>query len=286
MKFSRPDSDVLVPQFGSTPAPSPEAALARTTHLCIGAHQDDIEVMAHAGIVECHGRMDKHFTGVVVTNGAGSPRIGRYAAISDDQMKAVRREEQRRAAVQGKYNLQIQLAHPSADVKSPGHQDVLADLTIILGGCQPDIVYLHQPADKHDTHIAVLLRCLEAMRGLPPARRPRRVVGVEVWRDLDWLADADKVALDASARPELAVELLRVFDSQISGGKRYDLAVPGRRAANATFHTSHATDAMKAITWAMDLTPLVADEKLSMRDFTLAHIDRFRADVAARLEKF
>ena len=286
MKFSRPDSDVLVPQSGSTPALSPEAALARTTHLCIGAHQDDIEVMAHAGIVECYGRTDKHFTGVVVTNGAGSPRIGRYAAISDEQMKAVRREEQRRAAVQGKYNLQIQLAHPSTDAKTRRHEDVLADLAIIFGGCQPDIVYLHQPADKHDTHIAVLLRCLEAMRGLPPARRPRRVVGVEVWRDLDWLADADKVALDASARPDLAVELLRVFDSQISGGKRYDLAVPGRRAANATFHTSHATDAMKAITWAMDLTPLVADEKLSVRDFTLAHIDRLRADVAARLERF
>jgi LmbE family N-acetylglucosaminyl deacetylase len=286
VKFSRPDSDVLVPQFGSTPAPSPEAALARTTHLCIGAHQDDIEVMAHAGIAECHGRTDKHFTGVVVTNGAGSPRIGRYAAISDDQMKAVRREEQRRAAFQGKYNLQIQLAHPSADVKSPGHPDVLADLETIFAGCQPDLVYLHQPADKHDTHIAVLLRCLEALRALPPAKRPRRVVGVEVWRDLDWLADADKVALDASARPDLAVDLLRVFDSQISGGKRYDRAVPGRRAANATFHTSHATDAMSAITWAMDLTPLVADEKLSVREFTLAHIDRLRADVAARIEKF
>ena len=286
MKLSRPDSDVLVPNFNSAPALSPEAALARTTHLCVVAHQDDIEVMAHAGIAECYGRADRHFTGVVVTNGAGSPRTGRYASISDVQMKAVRREEQRRAAVQGKYNLQIQLAHPSADVKTPGHPDVLADLGAIFGGCTPDLVYLHQPADKHDTHIAVLLRGLEALRALPPARRPRRVVGVEVWRDLDWLADADKVALDASARPDLAVELLRVFDSQISGGKRYDLAVPGRRAANATFHTSHATDAMNAITWAMDLTPLVNDETLSVVDFTVAHIERLRADVAARLKKF
>ena len=33
------------------------------------------------------------------------------------------------------------------------------------------------------------------------------------------------------------------------------------------------------------LTPLVADEKLSVSDFALATIDRLRADVAARLAK-
>jgi hypothetical protein len=33
----------------------------------------------------------------------------------------------------------------------------------------------------------------------------------------------------------------------------------------------------------MDLTPLVQDEKLDIAAFTLAHIDRLRADVAARL---
>jgi hypothetical protein len=57
------------------------------------------------------------------------------------------------------------------------------------------------------------------------------VLGCEVWRDLDWLLDSDKVALDSSAKPELAAALLKVFDSQISGGKRYDLATLGRRAA-------------------------------------------------------
>lgn len=280
MKFSRAESDIFVPDGTAA-----DAALARTTHLCVAAHQDDIEIMAHEGIAACYDRTDRHFTGVVVTNGAGSPRSGKYATMSDADMQIVRREEQRQAATLGRYNLQLQLAHPSGDVKRPGVPGVLADLTAIFGGCRPEIVYLHQPADKHDTHVGVLLRCLEAIRRLAPAQRPKRVVGCEVWRDLDWLLDGDKVAVDASARPELAAELLKVFDSQISGGKRYDLAAIGRRLANATFHTSHATDRVSAITWAMDLTPLVQDDSRSLLDFVANHVERFRSDITARLRQ-
>jgi LmbE family N-acetylglucosaminyl deacetylase len=281
MKFSRSSADVFAPGGAD-----PERSLARTTHLCVGAHQDDIEIMAHAGIAECFEAPDKFFTGVVATDGAGSPRTGKYAAFTDAQMQTVRRDEQRRAAEIGKYNLQIQLAHPSAEVKVPGHPGVLADLRLIFGAARSEVVYLHNPADKHDTHVALLLRCLEALRSLPREQRPWRVLGCEVWRDLDWLVDTDKVALDAGRHAELAAPLLEVFDSQIGGGKRYDLAALGRRAANATFLTSHQTDSLTAITWAMDLTPLLADKAPPIGEFTLAHIDRLRADVAARLKKF
>ncbi len=280
MKFSHPDADLFIPEPAAV---TPAQALARTTHLCVIAHQDDIEINAYPGVAECRGRPDKFFTGVVVTNGAGSPRTGAYAAFTDEQMRAVRREEQRAAARLGGYNLQLQLAHPSAAVKRPGAAGVHADLTAIFAACRPEVVYLHQPADKHDTHVAVLLRCLEALRSLPPAQRPRRVLGVEAWRGLDWLGDDEKVPLDCSAQPQLAGDLIRVFDSQISGGKRYDVAALGRRQANATFHASHATDQFTAIAWAMDLTPLVADERLAVADFALGAVDRLRADVAARL---
>jgi len=283
LSFSRPDAEVFIPWgAGLTPA----EALARTTHLCVAAHQDDIEIMAHQGIVECYGSSEKFFTGVVVTNGAGSPRAGPYANFTDEQMQEVRRSEQRRAATMGKYNLLVQLGHPSGDVKTPSARGVFTDLLTVFGGCSAQCVYLHQPADKHDTHVAVLLRCIEALRGLPADKRPQRIVGCEVWRDLDWLVDADKVALDASGLPELAPELLKVFDSQVAGGKRYDLAALGRRCANATFHTSHATDKVSAITWAMDLTPLVANEKLSVSDFTLEHVERLRRDIARRIRSF
>ncbi len=282
MRFSRPDADVFTPD-GSAPA----ATLARVTHLCVAAHQDDIEIMAHAGICDCLDHPEtRAFGGVVVTDGAGSPRTGPYSVFNDERMRAVRRDEQRAAARLGGYAIQLQLAHPSAYVKTPGHPGVAADLAAVFAGCTPEVVYLHQPADKHDTHVAVFLRCLEALRALPPERRPGRVLGAEVWRDLDWLVDADKVALDSGRRPELATGLLRAFDSQISGGKRYDLAAMGRRLAHATFHTSHATDTFNGITWSMDLTPLVTEPTRDIADFTLAHIDRLRADVAARLKRF
>ncbi|MBL9201361.1 MAG: PIG-L family deacetylase [Opitutaceae bacterium] len=286
MKLSRPEADIFLPH--ASPGLTPAAALARTTHLCVIAHQDDIEINAYPAVAECFGRAGKFFTGVVMTNGSGSARTGRYAQTTDAEMQIIRREEQRRAAEIGSYNLQLQLAHPSGDVKKPGHPGVAADLAAIFGGCGPalETVYLHQPADKHDTHVACFLRCLEAIRALPRERRPRRVLGVEGWRDLDWLADADKIPMDASPNPDLARELVAVFDSQIAGGKRYDLAALGRRVANATFFASHATDAATAVSFAMDLTPLVQNDTLSVREFTLAHIEKLRADVAGRLERF
>jgi LmbE family N-acetylglucosaminyl deacetylase len=268
------------------PAATPRAALARTTHLCVIAHQDDIEINAYPAVTECLGRADRFFTGVVMTNGAGSARTGKFAHVTDAQMQVIRRDEQRAAAVLGNYNLQLQLAHPSSDVKQAGHAGVTADLAAIFGGCRPEVVYLHQPADKHDTHVACFLRCIEALRALPRDRRPARVLGVEGWRDLDWLADNEKVAMDASANPELAAKLVGVFESQIAGGKRYDLAAMGRRLANATFFNSHATDQTNAISLAMDLTPLVRDDTLSVREFALGHVDRLRADVAGRIAKF
>jgi len=282
MTFSQPDADTFVPD-GSAPA----VALARVTHLCIAAHPDDIEIMAHSAISDCLDQPGRSFGGVVVTDGAGSPRIGPYANFTDAQMRTTRRDEQRRAATLGHYAIQIQLAHPSASLKSSATSATARDdLTALLSACQPTVVYLHNPADKHDTHIAVLLRCLEVLRSLPAEKRPQRVLGCEVWRDLDWLVEADKVALDSGRHPELAADLLKAFDSQIAGGKRYDLAALGRRLAHATFHTAHATDKFAGITWAMDLTPLIADPALSLSAHTLAHVDRLRDDIAARLKKF
>ncbi len=282
MKFSHPSADVYVPGGQEAPA----AALARVTHLCVAAHQDDIEIMAHAGICDCLDQPGQAFGGVVVTNGAGSPRTGPFAHLTDAQMQEVRREEQREAARLGKYAIQLQLAHPSAEVKKPVSPAVVADLEAVFSGCRPAVVYLHNPADKHDTHIGVLLRCLEALRRLPTDRRPARVLGCEVWRDLDWLPDNEKVALDAGRHPELAAKLLEVFASQVVGGKRYDLAALGRRAANATFHTSHSTDRMAGITWAMDLTPLLRDDSMPLERYVGDVVARFQADVVRRVRTF
>jgi hypothetical protein len=74
-----------------------------------------------------------------------------------------------------------------------------------------------------------------------------------------------------------------VFDSQVSGGKRYDLATAGRRLAHATYHAAHGVDQESALNFAMDLTPLIEDPSLAVADYVLSLVDRFRADVARRV---
>jgi hypothetical protein len=159
------------------------------------------------------------------------------------------------------------------------------DLTSLLKAAQPEVVYLHNPADKHDTHVATLLKSLEAIRSLPATVRPHTVYGCEVWRDLDWLDDSDKQVLHLDKHPDLTTRLLSVFDSQISGGKRYDLATAGRRLANATYHSSHETDSCKAMTYAFDLMPVLNNNTLSVQAYTQAAVNKFHLDVQSRLER-
>jgi len=278
MRFHNSTADFFVPDNLA-----PAEALARTTHLSIAAHQDDIEIMAYHGIAECFGLKDKWFTGVVVTNGAGSPRSGIYGDYTDAQMQKVRLIEQRKAACVGEYACQIQLDFSSAEVKDRDNPAVVEDLAQILRAARPEVVYLHNLADKHDTHIGVSLRAIAALRAVRAETKPAKVYGCEVWRDLDWLQDDDKQLLPASARPNIAASLVGVFDSQVSGGKRYDLATAGRRLAHATYYASHGTDQETALNFAMDLTPLVEDPSLPVAGYVLGFVDRFRADVARRL---
>lgn len=278
MQFHNAAADLYIPD-----GTAQEAALARTTHLCISAHQDDIEIMAYHGIAECFGRKDRWFSGVVVTNGAGSPRSGIYGDYTDEEMQKVRLIEQRKAAFVGDYAAQFQLGFSSSQVKNSQDSAVTDDLAAILRATRPEVVYLHNFADKHDTHIAVAKRSIAALRAVRSETRPRKVYGCEVWRDLDWLGDAEKVALPVSARSNIAAALVGVFDSQVTGGKRYDLATAGRRLAHATYFASHGTDVETALTFAMDLTPLVDDPSLSIADYVLSAVDRFREDVKKRL---
>lgn len=281
MKLSLETAEVFIPNGAPV-----EEALASTTHLALAAHQDDIEIMAIDGILKCYHNARQRFTGVVTTNGSGSPRDDLYASYSDEEMQVVRRHEQRAAAVVGDYAAQILLDHPSAAVKDPGNAAVVADLEQVLLATRPQVVYTHNLADKHDTHVAVALKTLKALRRLPAELSPAAVYGCEVWRGLDWLLDAEKVAFDCSARESLQMALLGVFDSQICGGKRYDLATMGRRRANATYYASHATDATTGMVFAMDLTPLVTDPTLDITSYVQGFMTRFAEDVRQRLSRY
>jgi LmbE family N-acetylglucosaminyl deacetylase len=278
MQLKNPDADVYV-QDGSTVA----EALAKTTHLAVGAHQDDIELMALHGILQCFHQNDRWFSGVTVTDGAGSARSGAYEKYTDEQMRKVRVSEQRKAALVGDYACQIQLGFPSAVVKDASRDDVAVYLQAIFEGATPEVVYLHNPADKHDTHVACCLRAIAALRKLPADKRPAKVYGCEVWRGLDWLFDEDKQLLRLYDRANIAEALCGVYDSQITGGKRYDLAIEGRYLANATFHESHEVDKYQRLSFAMDLTPLVQDPSLNVGDFTLGLLRNMKDDITDRI---
>lgn len=280
MKFHLDTAEVFVPDGLSI-----DKALARTTHMGISAHQDDIEIMAAAPILECFQQEDKWFTGIVMTDGRGSPRIGLYENYTDDDMRALRFKEQRKAAIVGEYAAQVMLDYPSKVVKDGKNNQPVEDLIALLKAARPQYIYTHNLADKHDTHVGTTMRVIAAIQSLPEAERPQKLFGCEVWRDLDWMINDDKVPLDVSTHENMQAALLGIFDSQIVGGKRYDLASIGRRRANATYFESHGVDATTGMSYAMDLTPLILLPHQEIIPFVQEHIQRFAKDVIDRLER-
>ncbi len=251
-----------------------DEAFSRTTHLGIGAHPDDLEIMAYDGILHA-----AWFFGIVVTDGAGSPRDNYYKNFSPEEMKEVRRQEQKKAALVGEYSGVAFLNYASSEVKDSNAFSVIQDLKDLLAAIKPRLIYTHNLADRHETHVAVALRTIQALRELPVELRPEKVYGCEGWRDLDWLTATDRISFDVSARQNLALALVNVYDSQIAGGKNYQLAAIGRRWAQATYFATHEVDVARSMILAMDLTPLVRNDQMDICQYVQGFIDRFAAEV-------
>ncbi len=235
---------------------------------------------------QCFGRSDQWFTGVVVTNGAGSPRTGIYGHYTDEEMQRVRLREQRKAAYVGEYACVIQLGYSSSAVKDPNNAGVREDLLAIFRLAKPEVVYLHNPGRQ--------ARYARGQRPCGPSRRcaswarsfvPRRSTAAKCGATWTGCRTRTSRCCRSPRRPTWRPRWWALFDSQVSGGKRYDLATAGRRLANATYYASHATDVETALTYAMDLTPLIEDPGLSVAAYTLGFIDKLKADVEARLKK-
>jgi LmbE family N-acetylglucosaminyl deacetylase len=278
MKLNNEKGSVFVPDGSNI-----QSAIKRTTHLCVAAHQDDVEIMSYGTIAECFTDENKWFSAVVVADGGGSPRDGEFASMTDEEMQKVRAKEQNDAAVIGKYSVMFQLGYPSKIVKHDGDGVCASELSEIIKVCAPQFVLTHNPADKHDTHVGVMMRVLEAIRLLPKESRPKKIYALEVWRGLDWLGDDAKVIFDTAFEPEIAKRLLSVFVSQCAGGKRYDLAAQGRRLANATFFASHEVDSTSSCSYGMDITELIDNPDVA--GFIGRHLDDFRNDIMARIKR-
>ena len=198
-------------------------------------------------------------------------------------MRLVRWKEQRKAGVIGEYAAQVMLDYPSRLLKDGSRTEPIEDLQTLIRETSPQIIFTHNLADKHDTHVATALRVIQALRGLAPEERPERLIGCEVWRALDWMVDTDKVQMEVSERENLQAALLGVFDSQIAGGKRYDLASMGRRRANATYFESHGVDQTTGLSYGMDMSPLMDESGGEPAVFVQGFIERFSQEVGERL---
>lgn len=279
LSLQAPAPDLFVP--GALPLGE---ALARVTHLSVGAHHDDLEFMSLSAIEHCRKKPGAWFGGVVCTDGRGSTRAGAMADVSEEALAQARIQEQREAARLGAYSAILQLGYPSAVVKSRDtRKPLVSDLSEILRLAQPEQLLIHNFADKHPTHVAVAAASLQAVRSLPKELRPRLLLGCEVWRELSWLPDRKKVFLDAGSDTAFVETLYAVFRSQIDGGKHYDRAVLGRKFTNATMADPHAADTMEMAEIAMDLTPLLQDDTLDPAEFTLALVDEFQNEVKTAL---
>ena len=261
--FSQKGANVYVPN-GQNPA------WDQITHMAIGAHPDDVEFMSGHGIVECSPQM------ATTMRGFGAVTVA--AGAENQAMRDTRRREQEEAAKLGSYKAVVTLDHSSRELKLGSRAPLVEYLKKILSQVKLHVLYTHNPMDKHDTHVAVCLSVIEAVRALPEERRPKLIYGCEVWRGLDWLVDNEKVLLDVSGGELLLKKLMAVYKSQLVE-KAYDEAVMGRKRANATFLDARAKDSMKYCEYALDMTPLARDSSLSVASWVQSHLKDFEDDV-------
>lgn len=264
-----------------------EAALARTTHLGVGAHPDDIEFMGWHPILECLEDRASWLTGVIVSDGRSSPRSGLYADLADDDMVGLRVKEQHHAAVIGRYSAMVHLLYPETGEvmgAKASLQPVVDDLKQVIQATRPRVIFTHNLTDKHPHHTVVAVSLIRALRELGAEFFPEQFYGGEVWRGLDWLPLQHKLTFDVSQHQNLTASLMGVYDSQITGGKRYDLATAGRKRANATYHDPLSTDTASVLEYAMDLLPMLKEPELDPAGYAARLIETFRAEVDERLK--
>lgn len=222
--------------------------------LAVSAHKDDMEMFAFDGILRS-ARGEGGFAGVVLTDGGQCPRAAQFAGVSDEDMAQLRTAEQKRAAEVGGYSALYLFEETSAAVKARAESLVRGVEEILLGLPRLEVLYTHNPFDRHPTHVGAFCVAMEAVRRLPDDRKPRHIYGCEVWRDLDWLPDAVKVEFDVSGEEVFASRLMSCFVSQ-NAVKRYDVAALARRKAHATFGRSHEGDTSTGLIYAVDMTSL------------------------------
>lgn len=249
--------------------------------LIIGAHPDDAEFMAYQIISQAYKNEKIAIHVVILTDGANSPRTGIYSSYDGETMIKVREEEQVNAMKIGEYTSLMMLNYTSGEIKSLD-QRAKDDIKMIIDEIKPSSIYIHNPFDKHPTHIGSCRLSLLSINELKPDY-VEHVFGCEVWQSLEWLPIEDKINSDTSLyHEELFKPLVASFVSQIAGGKNYDVALIGRWKANATFLDSHTVDLFEYVSFMCDLTP-VAFSKVDLKDYVTNILYKFTKKISQEI---
>ncbi|MFQ3578314.1 MAG: PIG-L family deacetylase, partial [Verrucomicrobiia bacterium] len=129
--------------------------------------------MAFHGICQCFRNPEQWFGGITCTDGRGSARNGVYEEMDEDLFARLRAKEQTTAAEIGCYSFVAQLGFTSQAMKSPADSEPARQLAEIIAQASPQILYTHNPFDRHPTHLAVLRSVLQALEWVPAAARPK-----------------------------------------------------------------------------------------------------------------
>ena len=263
------------PQFSNL-----EEALGHSTFLGVGAHPDDLEVMAHHGILAAKGSKNYHFSGVICTSGSGSVTGDSLKGSNEAGLAQVRAQEQINAAKLGQFGSCLLLAYESCEIKERLNHQFVSDLQDLLEITKPKVIYTHNIFDKHKTHVSVVVHLIAALKNLSYC--PEAFYGCEVWRGLDWIADEDKKILSPSDVNHVK-ELITCHKSQLEE-KDYAEATVARMKSNATFFDASKSDQFEHQLFAMDLLPLLGD--VSLKSWVEDHLLKFKKSVDENLKGF
>ncbi|MCK4519129.1 MAG: PIG-L family deacetylase, partial [Candidatus Omnitrophica bacterium] len=206
--------------------------------------------------------------GILLSDNRGKPIHPRYKNFSLSKIQKVREDEQKKAALLGEYAGLCFLRYPSAFIRNTRYKkEVEAAVKRLIEKIKPSVIYTHSLTDKHPTHRAAACRVIGALKRTAPDKRPEYLYGIGVWGGLDWLPDSKRKAFDVSGYEELASKLLKAYKSQMFGLHRYDAAVLSRRRANAIFHRSRGFSKSSSIIYAMELTSLINNPKLTIKKY-------------------
>lgn len=246
-----------------------QAALARTTHVGVGAHQDDVEIMAGPMLLK---NKDSWMT-VIVTDGAASKSVlnGVATDLTPRQLTDMRQREQREAARETGTPV-IQLKYPSAAVgghMGEGKREEAAFALGTLFAAMPRTqeVFGHNPIDKHATHLGVLAVQTAALRAAKPPQL-KNVYAMEVWGGLTGIPESQLSMFVVEDGKDLAAinTLVGKYQSQIQGqGRDYAATTTARMVGHGGYVSNpHLSNPPVGMVIGLDITDFAKGESCDM----------------------